>query len=1046
MGFHVSRRMKSLHLPLTVLLCTVGLLACNDLTDHSPQTENAANSQSKSHKLNSDEVALSLSSPMFTGDYQDVGVQIGSDVSCSFDELTFKSTSPADSFSKSKDESFDPSNPTVRLLLASKPGDYEMRALCNGTQVGTETYEIAGTNTNEDVGPGMWLADLNSSVCAQEKPPLIGEVHDDCRVDPVQTPRKTLAVMIETQDHEWENFSDRREFWKKNIEGAGYDDTEPYDGYFSVDRHFQELFGRSTAGIDVTIPDYPVKLDTTLDAAIVDDVGELDKEWGPVDWGGNVPQIVNAMYEADRKDDGDLDHPISDYDIVQLIFKDEEVPGEARVPDNPVEKEDDPSTMCDGIDNDNDGAIDEQDTDMKGIQCEDYNDGKADTCGNGWVDDYKDSDGNFVEECDDGNLEKYDNCRGPEVRDSLECEFQKNGVAGPSAQKRWKTPSTEVGHEKAAFVTINDRWNARGGDRAHATLTHEYGHAHNWTYDLYNSGDYDGSRTLYNRTFMAKAGRHPNATAKFRLEQNFIGDPKVKVIDTRTTTGTISETFTMRPIETMDAPSGQYLVAQVFLGRYNYLYLAYRLGQYDEMSDQMDPFGQEQDGDLGHIMMTDYAQKRKKKPSDQGQWLRNIVEPVDTKGNDVGLLGEGEEFTMNISPSKNPPQVHVKVDDLEEKSDYEHEATVTVEVDGLDADPAIRDWNREASGWKSPDLMIRNERTKEGSANEEQWDKTNGFYPGGKNSVVARVHNVGEKKADDVYVQFQLKDFNASPDNGGEVIWEGESEVKDVPVTHTTDPVEFKDDIPREKVPEKGHFCIEAKVKTDGVDMDNTNNLARSNHKGDWSGSASPAERRTTEVELTNVYSEEVTYYLNLTQTHDHFRAYLEHRWVTVPAGETRTVDVQYEYSEDFPTMYQEFENYEPRNLVSVQSHVIPPDTSYRYEDGAGESVSGGAQIRVFAGFQTKQHVEEFTAENENIYVQVWRPHDGEGVEEGGVEQGEVLVTVRRADGAIDSYRAEPYDPGQFAVPVDLQEWEEVDVQYLGRYPNNPTDIQTFVR
>jgi hypothetical protein len=158
-----------------------------------------------------------------------------------------------------------------------------------------------------------------------------------------------------------------------------------------------------------------------------------------------------------------------------------------------------------------------------------------------------------------------------------------------------------------------------------------------------------------------------------------------------------------------------------------------------------------------------------------------------------------------------------------------------------------------------------------------------------------------------------------------------------------------------------------------------------------------------------------------------------------VAAGETETIEVQYEYAEDFATNYAELQDYEPQNLVSVQSHHVRPGAS---EDNHPRPLTQdfGAQVRVFAGFKTDMDLREPNEEHESIVGDVWRLHDGSAL-----DTGDTLVTVHRSTGETDFYR-EQVDNGNVEVPVDLTDWTVIDVQYLGMYPNNPTDIRRFER
>lgn len=997
--------------------------ACTGMVSE-PVKENP--SGEREQQVGAEEVAFDVeNSVMFTHAYQDIGVTIGSDISCTFEELTIESTGPYNTISRSKDETFDRDNPEVRLLAAGTPGQYSVEASCSGTKVGSESYEISKAVSAGDKGPSTWIGSKTSAPRTAQSGDLVDEVHDDPNVNDVKDPRKTLAIMIETDGSKWGNdFSDRRTYWKEILE-TGHQDSKPYEGVFSANQHFSELSG-GISGIDVDIPSFPVQLPTSLDAVMREEE-QLDPVWGKNDKYGNRQKIINEFEEADLEDDGVRDYNILDYNVVMFIFRDNKVATTERT--GSASSEDDPDTQCDGIDNDGDGDVDEQD-DIGSC-------GSSDECGNGWVDDTVDENGDYVEECDDGNLKQYDRCKN-------DCTLDDDGIAGPNAQKNWVSLKNWKGNaDGTALIVAGDRYGQSRAEQMHATMVHEFGHAFSWGYDLYDGANFDSDRILEHHSFMSVARRHPHASAKFRVEQNWIEDQNVFTIDPREQNGGISRTFRLRAIESMNAPdSDSYLTGQVFLSQDHLLHLSYRLGQYEQIGDRLNPFDQEVDGGTGYIVPTEYDRDPNNPDSNKGDWVQQIVFPVDTDGNAVKELREGETYTQDLAGTSAGPQMDITVDDITQTSSNRHEAQVTVTVDELEADPNIRPWQGAASGWKSPDIMIENARTKDGSPNEEQWDEFNQPLPGEDNELVGRVWNDGEKKATDVEVNFEVKKLNASEDKQT-TVFKKTAGPKDVPLTtNGGKPTLFSVEWGKDKVPESGHYCIRAIVDGGAQDMNPGNNEARSNHKGDWSGSASPAKRRTTEVEVNNPYNQEVVYGLDLNQTHNHFRAYLEHRWVTVPAGGMRKVEVQYEYSGDFHSRYQEDQTYRPKNLVSVESHhVVPGSQGDHFERESGEISTVGAQIRVFAGYSTQMEVEPFEEESEYIQAYVARERDGSGVRE-----GEVLVIVERSDGSTDTYRDTTDDPGEFVVPVDLTNWSTVDVQYLGLYPDNPSDMQTFER
>ena len=114
------------------------------------------------------------------------------------------------------------------------------------------------------------------------------------------------------------------------------------------------------------------------------------------------------------------------------------------------------------------------------------------------------------------------------------------------------------------------------------------------------------------------------------------------------------------------------------------------------------------------------------------------------------------------------------------KSKAADNAVVQIQYNaGGRADPGIRPWNGPPE-WKSPDIEIRNDRSK---ADPAKWANTP--WVGQTNEVVAKVRNSGDKLAKGVKVNFFLTRFSS-----GDGPWEHlGSDVRDIPAGGVT---EFK--------------------------------------------------------------------------------------------------------------------------------------------------------------------------------------------------------------------------------------------------------------
>jgi CARDB len=266
-------------------------------------------------------------------------------------------------------------------------------------------------------------------------------------------------------------------------------------------------------------------------------------------------------------------------------------------------------------------------------------------------------------------------------------------------------------------------------------------------------------------------------------------------------------------------------------------------------------------------------------------------------------------------------------------------------------DPSIRPWpagpGRE---WQSPDIEVRNARNAANSA----W--FNVPWEGNPNTIVAKVKNNSTAQAPQVRVNFAVKNYNVG---GAPETFLG-SDVRDIGPGAT---VEFSTSW---TPPSQGHFCVVVRIPLyqvptalSVVELTELNNLAQSNYDRFISKTSSPATREVTSVEVGNPYQSPARIFLIGNQSNPIYRTFIEHQWVVLNPGETRNVQVMFEYSptgdkraDDAAGLsradVQEFERIP--NEVGVHAVVEDPRDTRAH----ALEVLGGAQVQVVKGRGTR--------------------------------------------------------------------------------------------
>lgn len=353
-------------------------------------------------------------------------------------------------------------------------------------------------------------------------------------------------------------------------------------------------------------------------------------------------------------------------------------------------------------------------------------------------------------------------------------------------------------------------------------------------------------------------------------------------------------------------------------------------------------------------------------------------------------------------------------------------------------DPSIRPWPG-GDNWQSPDIRVENPLSDLLAKNLPGFGQ--GVpWAGHDNRVVATVRNTGNMDAAKVQVGFWVKDFTVSA-AGPEMFlgWD----VRDVaigaatdfsvnwtpPKKPTTDPVKMVN----------AHYCIVARITpyVDPADprigeVSQSNNVAQSNFTVLFASASSPLTRPRVPVSITNPFSDRrVRARVEVTQSEEAWRTYVEHSFVWLAPGETRTVEVMFEClldHPDFPDLPRE-EIMRTPNVVAVLGMVDDPGSDI-------PTVIGGATVHVVPGRATR-----FRELDLGLGGGVGRVlFNDTGAP---VEDGEVLVSARSTDGTEIVATAPVDASGRFRVTLpggpNLARPVRMDLTYVNRVGISPT-------
>jgi len=228
------------------------------------------------------------------------------------------------------------------------------------------------------------------------------------------------------------------------------------------------------------------------------------------------------------------------------------------------------------------------------------------------------------------------------------------------------------------------------------------------------------------------------------------------------------------------------------------------------------------------------------------------------------------------------------------------------------------------------------------------------------------------------------------------------------------------------------------------LETDPLDNVAQSNYLVGQSGHLSPSDRKRTNLTVSNPYPGRIVTFLQVRQSNPLFRVFLGSRWLVLAPGESRTVELMFEYAGDDivsrPGGGQLVELYQGQpNKVIVQGYSQDLETRAPVT-GFVEAVTyptGGAEALVTHGYRTTTTLTATRTGNGQI-------HSEGNVFLGSVASpapdGTVLISYYGPHGTAEQITRSI--GGRFEAMGEDGDWTHLDAYYLA--PDNRfTDSQS---
>lgn len=593
--------------------------------------------------------------------------------------------------------------------------------------------------------------------------------------------------------------------------------------------------------------------------------------------------------------------------------------------------------------------------------------------------------------------------------DTLLCVSQ--SVTGPPMKAAWPYASignwgpytTAEGNKNYGVISMPNEWGTTDNREVFETFSHELGH------NLGMGDQYTPSvpgRNPGSWEMMDSDDPFPHFSVVHRLALGWVQPGWVQSFNFQSMAAPVDQTVTLAPIENGAPSASRKTGVEIRLADgWNY-YFEYRNGQATQIGDRSLPTN---DRVLGtDVVSAPYA------PPISRPGILLLNNDIDGDG---AVLGNGQDYEeTDTTDPVFPTDFKVEVSGINgSKADVRIRYGVNSRPD-----PSIRPWPAgPARQWQSPDIEIRNARNQADSA----W--FNVPWIGNPNTIVARVKNNGALDAPQVRVNFYVKNYNAG---GAPETFLG-TDVRDVPAGATVD---F---LGSWTPPSTGHYCVVVRIplyqlpaNPAVVEMTEYNNMAQSNYDRFISATSTPT-REVTEVEVGNPYHERTRIFLVAGHDNPLYRTFLEHSWLYLDPGETRTVRVMFEFAPDQLTndVYSPAlkKRYRPSlkkpNRVALASFIEDPRDYPRH----AIQVLGGAQAEVVTGRGTK--FQRFGVRGSSVRGTVVVTENGKPV-----GSGQVLLRVSsgRGNETKTHFQAEELKAGSFAAKL-RKEGERVKAYYL---------------
>jgi len=581
--------------------------------------------------------------------------------------------------------------------------------------------------------------------------------------------------------------------------------------------------------------------------------------------------------------------------------------------------------------------------------------------------------------------------------DTLLCVSQ--SVTGPPMKSAWPYASignwgpytTAEGNKNYGVISMPNEWGTIGNREIFETFSHELGH---------NLG-------LGDQYTPAVAGRNPGSwemmdaddpfphfSIVHRMILGWVQGAWVQPFNFQSMAAPVDQTVMLSAVENGAPAAGRKAGIEIRLADgWNY-YFEYRNGQATQIGDQALPTN-------NRVLGTDVVSAPYAPPiSRPGILLLNN----DLDG-DGAVLGNSQDYEeTDTTDPVYPTDFKVDVSGIDgSKADVRIRYGVNSRPD-----PSIRPWPASPDRqWQSPDIEIQNAR----NLADPAW--ANVPWVGNANTIIARIKNNGGLDAPQVRANFFVKNYNV----GGTPETFLGTDVRNVPAGAT---VSFQGNW---TPPATGHYCIIVRIplyqlpaNPAVVEMTELNNIAQSNYDRFISTTSTPS-REITEMEVANPYPVRTRIWINAGHSNPLYRTYLQHSWLYLDPGETRKVEVMYEYAPDHLTSdvfrkedlpkYREMQR-QP-NRVGFASFIEDPRDTPRH----ALEVLGGAQAEIVTGRSTQ--FRRFAATARSVRGLVVTREDAKPVPSGKVV---VRMTGGQEPGQKYRYEEVPLKNGSFAAEL----------------------------